>query len=169
VGRQLSEIGLRQFEKLARHFDRDMRAQLEKALFSPAARDALRRYNRWLAEVRDHAAASTERRSRKELFERVQALPGVYGSFVQHVNELGLGGDRPRIAVALLRTLEPLLVSRQTGGIERDWRELNDTELRTFIEFGLRRELILLTRADSEVRAQITNSANSNRASKRRK
>ncbi|HXT14581.1 MAG TPA: hypothetical protein VN706_03050 [Gemmatimonadaceae bacterium] len=90
--------------------------------------------------------------------DRVRAMPSVYGHFVHRVNTLGLGIERDRIALALLRTLEPLLVAEQTGGIERNWRELDEAELRRFVECGLQRELILLTRANSEIRAQLSNS-----------
>lgn len=59
-----------------------------------------------------------------------------------------------RLDLVLHRVLEPLLAGRDSGGVERLWEELSDDELRTFVDLGLQRELILLDRAPDVQRAQ---------------
>ena len=55
---------------------------------------------------------------------------------------------------ALLRVLEPLLSAPISGFVERHWRELSETELRQFVEAGVRREEILARRDSDWQRAQ---------------
>ena len=61
-----------------------------------------------------------------------------------------------RIHASKVQTLAPLLLAGKTGGIERDWRELDDGELRAFVEAGVKREKILLNRSADVPRAQLT-------------
>ena len=60
-----------------------------------------------------------------------------------------------RIEASKVQILAPLLLANKTGGIERDWRELDDRELRAFVEAGVRREKILLNRSADVPRAQL--------------
>lgn len=88
------------------------------------------------------------------LFDRVrQVCP-------ETLNDLtALASDRrfltDRLALALFRTLEPLLDSHASGGIERHHSELDDQELRKFVRAGFDREMILLLARPGDIeRAQ---------------
>lgn len=59
-----------------------------------------------------------------------------------------------RYAVAILRTIEPLLEAAQSSGVERSMSELSFEEFRDFIEMGWEREQILLDRGSDLARAQ---------------
>ena len=56
------------------------------------------------------------------------------------------GHSESRIQVAYARSAEPLLASYETARVEREWRELNDAELKRYWELSLKRELLLLNR-----------------------
>ncbi len=66
---------------------------------------------------------------------------------------------RDRIVLALERIIEPLLDARGSGGIERYPDELDDAELRAFVEAGMKRERILLMRESDADRARETETA----------
>lgn len=76
------------------------------------------------------------------------------------LNDLNaLANDRrymtDRLALALFRTLEPLLDAHSSGGIERHHSELDDQELRRFVRAGFEREMILLLARPGDIeRAQ---------------
>lgn len=76
------------------------------------------------------------------------------------LNDLyALANDRrflvDRLALALFRTLEPLLDAHSSGGVERHHSELDDQELRKFVKAGFDREMILLLPRSGDVeRAQ---------------
>lgn len=60
-----------------------------------------------------------------------------------------------RLELAIVRALEPLLATLDTGGVERGWRELDQRgELERYLKVALRREEILLNRAPDVERAQ---------------
>lgn len=60
-----------------------------------------------------------------------------------------------RVALVILRILEPLIDSHSSGGIERHHTELSDDELAKFVRAGLDREMILLLGREGDIeRAQ---------------
>lgn len=63
------------------------------------------------------------------------------------------GVPPPRAVVAIVRALEPLLQSPESGGVERDWRELTKRELQTFVSRATDNERVLLRRPSDEVQA----------------
>lgn len=63
------------------------------------------------------------------------------------------GIDSPRALLSVVRILEPLLEAPESAFIERQWQELDDDQLRRFVDAGVRRELILLDRDPDEQRA----------------
>jgi hypothetical protein len=63
------------------------------------------------------------------------------------------GHEKERLELAFLRVVAPLVASSKGGFVERHWLELSQRELNSFIEFGLRREALLLDRSNEDVRA----------------
>lgn len=65
------------------------------------------------------------------------------------------GHSQNRIHVAYARAVEPLLANIETTGIELGWRELEDHQLKRYLDLGLARERLLLTRAPDSQRAAV--------------
>ena len=62
--------------------------------------------------------------------------------------------EPPRLELALTRVVDPLIEAADAGFIERSIDELSPAELRRFVQAGIVRERILLTRAAGLARAQ---------------
>jgi hypothetical protein len=111
---------------------------------------------------RDVSALERARRSRplasqeegRRLVEALRrAFPDVFKPFETWC--LKRGHSQNRIHVAYARTVEPLLASHETAGIERGWREFEDQHLKRYLDVGLAREQMLLTRAPDSQRAAV--------------
>ena len=110
-------------------------------------------------EIRKHHHYPARRLEHDYLRRYVRvAFPDLYGRFERFL--ISRGHSRHRRDLAWTRVLGPLLQYRETGFIERDWTELRDTpagkstQLKQFIELGMKREELLLDRAPDEQRAQ---------------
>jgi predicted XRE-type DNA-binding protein len=136
------------------------RANVAALLLSPGAKAAQAQYNSWLAmwitdrlpgtELVEHAFTTCL----KEL-DAFWAKLGRRGHVAPRSRPLfDYDVVATRFQLALYRALDALLHYEDSGGIERDWRELSDEEFRRFVRLGLERELILLNRAPDVQRAQ---------------
>lgn len=114
-----------------------------------------------LSRVAGNRAASTRLLPTKMNTELKRLEAHVERMFPYIFRNFDAFGDRRghsvwRIAASKVQILAPLLLAGKTGGIERDWRELDDGELRAFIEAGVKREKIILNRSADVPRAQLT-------------
>lgn len=80
---------------------------------------------------------------------RLSAIVIAFDKWLQRREHSKSRGD-----LAYLRTLTPLLDSRESGCIERRWEEISDKTLSRFIEAGIDREKILLDRPSELQQAQ---------------
>jgi len=172
---RLKHLGLDQFRRLAMSLTIDAHSRLQHALFSADAATAVKAYGQWVTAKTDLIRRPvgshwTTQRGRLRQAKRTvaqdercanldalnshirQRFPDLYNQFLRKVDRLQVGRDR--CWLALLRTLEPLVEDGASGFIERSWTELSDAELRVFIDAGLKRETILLTREADFQRAQ---------------
>jgi hypothetical protein len=81
-----------------------------------------------------------------------QNFPSYCNSFETAARKLG--HDAARVDAAYFDILFHLLDGDVSGGIERSWEELSEDELRRYLDYGIRRELIRLTRSPNAQRAQ---------------
>lgn len=72
----------------------------------------------------------------------------VAGTYARKWRKKGIADER--IAVAFLRSLEPLIAGLDSESVELHWRELDDHEIRDVIELGLKREDWLLKRRGAD-------------------
>lgn len=172
---RLSEMGLGQFERLAKQFSAQERSRVAPAFFSRQAQLALRTYEEWTArtvhrlgridDTRKRVSTRARKGDKPDLPMRhgersVRALhkevmtsfPWLYNELLTEANAHKVG--RIRFNLALLRVIEPLLEHAPSGFIERSWRELSSDELRNFVELGIQREIILFARSSDFLRAQ---------------
>jgi uncharacterized protein YheU (UPF0270 family) len=163
AGERLQEMGLRQFESLAKHLSAEERARLAPAFFSRKAQIALRTYEKWVTRTirrldgrggSDDGRLGRQRRvTAKTLHREIMAkFPWLYNRLLREANANKV--ERDRFGLALLRVLEPLLEDARSGFVERNWQELSDDELREFVEAGITREVILFARSSDFLRAQ---------------
>lgn len=106
----------------------------------------------WLASARSSGslpAPEEEGRRLVDAFRR--GFPDVCRQFDAWCKKHG--HSETRVHVAYARAVEPLLAGYETAGIERDWRELGDRDLKRYLDLGLRRERLLLKRAPDLQRA----------------
>ena len=138
---------------------------LERALLTPEARSALRKFSRWLddAIVRLHILVGlrtmhagyrgwwpTGTGHPKQILHRL--FPDLCKESDEYLVRSGHSDARARLAY--WRILEPLLHAADTDGIELDWQELSSTDLRKFVRAGIQRERIALKRSPDAQRAQ---------------
>jgi hypothetical protein len=79
-------------------------------------------------------------------------FPAHFNDFDRFLKSRGHRGIR--VDLAFRRIVEPLLQTDGSGGIERDWRELNHEELEAFVKAGIKRETIMLDRSPDIQRAK---------------
>jgi transcriptional regulator with XRE-family HTH domain len=151
--------------------------QLEAAVFSPAARDALARYYVWLDAETEAALAGVLRTRRRDLPESeidftramegvrsrterarrlIARLKGEYADERAPLERALIAGGHTdaRAQLALARVVSPLLDADESGLIEREQSEFTSRELREFIRAGIKRETLLLKREPDLRRAQ---------------
>ena len=102
---------------------------------------------------RSRPLASTQEEGRRLLEALRRAFPGVCQPFETWC--LSRGHSQSRIHVAYARAVEPLLPNPETAGIELGWREFEDQHLKRYLDLGLARERLLLTRAPDSQRAAV--------------
>lgn len=81
-----------------------------------------------------------------------EKFPYHFNRFQKFLRKDGHTGTRASLAWA--RVVDPLLDCRDSCGVERCWSELKDDELENFIEAGVIRETILLSRSPDVMRIQ---------------
>lgn len=91
------------------------------------------------------------------LLERVEALAPAGAKLAELRQDFGdLNGRQgvERYVVALINILGPLLESPECAFVERQWEELDDSELAAFVLHGIARERVLLARGPFAERIQ---------------
>jgi len=122
--------------------------EIAGTLVDPSSEESANRYNEWsdneVQRLRSGAKSREgERGSYAKLLERAKRLvPELTTRFLRTVAD----SDRRRSVIAVLRVLDGLLAHQGSGGVERDWDDLTDDELRDYLRAGLKREKILLAR-----------------------
>ena len=81
-----------------------------------------------------------------------EKFPYHFNRFQEFLRKDGHTGTRASLAWA--RVVDPLLDCRDSCGVERCWSELKDDDLEDFIEAGIKREMILLSRSPDVMRIQ---------------
>jgi len=81
-----------------------------------------------------------------------KAYPHLTQRFQQEMTAKGV--EPERIQLALIRVVEPLVEASRSAFVERTWGELTPREREKFVEWGLRRERIMLRRATARERAR---------------
>lgn len=166
-------LGRRDLARLRKALTRVEFADIERALVSTRAAEALAAFDGWVGAERDRwlyrdATADTE---------VGRAIGSVFGweeqRMLEHQHLLSLLRNRfsrlfkdfdrwlqrrehsqSRSELAYIRILAPLLDCRESGCIERRWEELSDAELFRFIQAGIEREKVLMDRPPEVQRAQ---------------
>jgi hypothetical protein len=82
------------------------------------------------------------------------------------VEQFKRGHSQERIALAIYRTVAPLIEASGSAFVERHWREMSDPELSNFVRAGLTRERLLLKRPVDIIRIQEVARLDSDRFSK---
>ena len=115
---------------------------------APDASD-FRRWGRWReSQVTRYANVLKELRSHPSCGPRLAA-------FEQWAEKHGHEKDSPRVRLAILRAIEPLMATIDTDGVELSWEELeNEGQLESYVNTALRRERTLLRRTPDLSRAQ---------------
>ena len=146
---------------------------VDQAFLTPGAAKRLRKHHNHfkvgshdngrekLSRVAGNRAASTKLLPTKMNAELKRLQAHVERRFPDIFRKFDAFGNRRRhsvwrIEASKVQILAPLLLADKTGGMERDWRELDDGELRAFVEAGVKREKILLNRSADVPRAQLT-------------
>jgi hypothetical protein len=141
---------------------------LYQAFLTPLEWGALRRYYEWtdmwdgdtqpieyeFPPSREADEGVAQRRERwMDLVEDLRKrFPAHFNDFDRFLKSRGHRGIR--VDLAFRRIVEPLLQTDGSGGIERDWRELNHEELEAFVKAGIKRETIMLDRSPDIQRAK---------------
>jgi plasmid maintenance system antidote protein VapI len=140
--------------------------EVRRCLLTPHASQLLHvahyaHQERWLAHLwlnlqRGNDEAQKEVERRQTDFET--ALRHIRRKFLSYCNAFeksvaALGHSPERLSSAYSHILQDALVGAAGGHIERHWTEMSSSELRRFVEFGMRRELILLRRSPDFARA----------------
>lgn len=150
------------------------RGELEATVLSQEAQQRLREYDRWMKREReywsgiDHVRAAegddgkeiAQRKVMYRLNEKRKLLdhfrrqfPDLFDSFDAFLTRKQHFTSRAELAYG--RIIGPLLLKGiGTGSVERTWQELDEVELKQFINAGMNRERILLKRPTDVQRAQ---------------
>ena len=75
-----------------------------------------------------------------------------FGKFDRMVRKSG--HSTMAVGLALDRVVEPFVLAREGGFIEREWDEMSEPEMRNYVKYALKRETILLSRPPDLERAQ---------------
>ena len=176
LGCSQRSIQAKTYRRLRELVPNDRHDELFDAVASPEAWALLEAYDRWIVERGDRFVLRRGMRYRltpaglrRERGSHFMQRDAELSHLLRHLREdvalrsyrrsfedraTALGHSRMRIALAVVRTLEPLLERSESGFIERGWKELSPDELRQFIEAGFARESILLRRPPRIQRAQ---------------
>lgn len=160
-------------KKLVKLMPEASRGVLDRAILTPQARSRLRRYYDFYEGARSESHWKRRRiiapirlrpPSRKQFAKKMRSERDVLWRHLKEkfpyefrsLERIGKerGHDPTRVGFAWEAVVEPLLLGPLTGGIERDWRELSDTEMVRFIRAGIAREKIVLNRSPDIQRAQ---------------
>lgn len=145
----------------------DRRLFLRMAVVSPEEQVLIDRYEMWCARslakykpdsfprIEWNAKSGTAKVRndlRKDLARKLS--PKVRDRWNAACDEFSASPNSPRVYLAALRVWGPLLESEEAGPVERARKDLSPSELRRYLEAGVRREIILLRRAPALARAQ---------------
>lgn len=166
-------LGRSDLTRLRKAFPGDEFAEIERALLSRRAAEALAAFDAWVHAEREgllyrdtptdtevgRAIASVAGWEMQRMFEYHHLLDVIRTRFSPRIERFDSWLKRrqhfqSRGELAYMRILAPLLDGRESGHIERRWEEMSDTELSRFIEAGIEREELLLDRPPELQRAQ---------------
>jgi hypothetical protein len=126
---------------------------LFNTVHSPEARELLRLGNTFF-EQRPLARSAERKEARRKVLEAMRAsFPEAFEQFYKFVR--GKSHLEETVALALDRVVEPFVLAGETGGIDREWDEMDATEKQGYVRSALQRERIFLTRDNDLRRTQI--------------
>lgn len=121
-------------------------------ILSPSARERLDEFES-VCSRRGLGSSEQRKHFRDRLLEQMRGdHDAEFGKFDRTVR--ASGHSTMAVDLALDRVVEPFVLAREGGFIEREWDELSEPERRKYVKCALKREIILLTRPPDLRRAQ---------------